>query len=59
MQTNNIPAFQSHDNNIKKKAMAQKQCKNNKINKNLQSNLRHLETIKMDKTYMNGFLWDW
>ena len=55
MWTNHRAAFQSYDNNImKKKAMMQKQRKNKKINKNLWSNLRHLETIKMDRTYMNS-----
>ena len=50
MQTNHRATFQSHDNNItKKKAMAGKLCKNNKINKSLLSNLRYLETIKTDK----------
>ena len=39
--------------------MAGKLSKNKKINKTLQSNLKHLEMIKMDKTYMNGFLWVW
>ena len=57
MWTNHRAAFQSCDNNItKKKATAQKPSENNKINKTLQSNIRHLEMIKMDKTYMNGFL---
>ena len=57
MQTNHRAAFQSHDNNImKKKVMAGKLYKNNKINKTLRLNLRYLESIKTDKTYMNGFL---
>ena len=57
MQTNHRATFPSHENNItKKKAIGERLCKNNKINKSLHSNLRHLETIKMDKTYMNGFL---
>ena len=56
MWTNHRTAFQSNDYNItKKKAMAQKPNKN-KIFKSLHSNLRYLETNKMDKTYMNEFL---
>ena len=57
MHTNHRPRFQSHDNNItKKKVMVQKPSKNNKINKSLHSNLTYLETIEMDKTYMNQFI---
>ena len=60
MQTNHRPAFQSHDNNImRKKVMTWKLSKNNKINKSLHSNLTYLETIKMDKTYMNRIFWLW
>ena len=47
MQTNHRPVFQARDNNItKKKAIVQKPSKN-------YPNLMYLETIKMDKTYMN------
>ena len=54
MCTNHRPAFESCDNNImKKKAMAQKQSKNNKIFISLHQNLMYLETIKTDKTYIN------
>ena len=53
MCTNHRPAFQSCDNNIMKKAMAQKQSKNNKIFISLYQNLMYLETIKTDKTYIN------
>ena len=57
MQTNHRLAFQSCDNNItKKKAMVQKHIKNNKINKTSHSNVKYLETIKMDKTYMNRYV---
>ena len=48
----------SCDNNItKKKVKGQKLTKNTKIFISLHSNLTCLETIKMDKTYINGFLW--
>ena len=47
MQTNHRPVFQARDNNItKKKAIVQKPSRN-------YPNLMYLETIKMDKTYMN------
>ena len=60
MWTNHRPAFQSCDNNItKKKAMAWKHIKNNKISKTLHLNFKYLETIKIYKTYMNRFVWLW
>ena len=47
MQTNHRPVFHAHDSNITKhKPIMQKPSKNN-------PNLMYLETIKMDKTYMN------
>ena len=57
MQTNHKSTFQSRDNNnTNKKGMVQKPSKNLKINKTLHSNLTYLETIKTDKTYINGFV---
>ena len=54
------PAFQSHDNNIKKKkAMVGKPRKNNKKFQTLHTYLRYLDTIKMDKTYIIWLLWMW
>ena len=51
MQLTNHRARFSHVTikKTKKKAVAGKHCKNNKINKTLHSFLRHLETIKNDK----------
>ena len=57
MQTNHRPAFQSRDNNItKKKHVAGKPAKNNNFNQTLQAYLRHLDTLKMAKTYIIGLL---
>ena len=53
MQTNHRPAFKSRDNNItKKKAMAGKHGKNNIFNQSLHANLRNLNTLFLDKTYI-------
>ena len=52
MQTNHRPAFKSCDNNItKKKAMAGKHGKNI-FNQSLHANLRNLNTLFLDKTYI-------
>ena len=52
MQTNHRPAFKSCDNNITKKAMAGKHGKNNIFNQSLHANLRNLNTLFLDKTYI-------
>ena len=53
MQTNHRPAFKSRDNNItKKKAMAGKHGKNNIFNQSLHANLRNLNTLFLDETYI-------
>ena len=57
MQTNHRQAFQSRDHNImKKKHVAGKPAKNNNFNQTLQAYLRHLDTLKMAKTYIIGLL---
>ena len=52
MQTNHRPAFKSRDNNITKKAMVGKHGKNNIFNQSLQANLRNLNTLFLDETYI-------
>ena len=57
MQTNHRPVFQSCDNNItKKKHVAGKPAKNNNFNQTLHAYLRHLDMLKMAKTYIIGLL---
>ena len=53
MQTNHRPAIKSCDNNImKKKAVAGKHGKNNIFNQCLHANLRNLNTLFLDETYI-------
>ena len=53
MQTNHRPAIESRDNNItKKKAVAGKHGKNNIFNQSLHANLRNLNTLFLDETYI-------
>ena len=44
---------------MKKKYVAGKPAKNNNFNQTLHAYLRHLDMLKMAKTYIIGLLWLW